>query len=1733
MKKLKISLLLMLFVQTAFAQFNTLSDIQKAMLQSKYWDTVDESSISKSNERLIVPTKYVALNLDVEQLKTVLSSAVLRTENDFSQGVEIEIPTPLGVGTKFLAFKNTTMAAGLEAKFPEIRSYDVVAVNNPGIKGKIDVTPQGFHAMIFTAGKGTYFVDPYAKGDLNNYVIYFKKDFVTTKQMVCGVDSQSDFLLNKLKNGGNKVLGSCDLRTYRLAVSATGEYTAFHGGTLLLAQAAQVTSMNRVNGVFERDAQITMVLIANNNLIVYINSATDPFSNGNTGAMINENQTNTDAVIGAANYDIGHIFGTNSGGLAQLQSPCGPNKARGVTGSGAPIGDPFDIDYVAHEMGHQFGGNHTQNNSCNRNAATAVEPGSASSIMGYAGICSPNVQSNSDDHFHGTSVEEMSVFISGFGSSCAVITPTVNVGPIITGTNGNITIPSGTPFALTAIVTDPNAANVLSYCWEQIDNQVSTQPPVATSTGGPSFRSLSPATNPTRYFPNLTDLIAGGPFTWEVLSTVNRTMNFRVTVRDNAGPLPEVSCSDIQDVTVTVDATSGPFVETFPSATGIIWTGAGAETVTWNEAGTATGAVSCANVDILLSTDGGLTYPTVLASNIPNTGTSVITVPNITTSTAVVMIMCSNGTFFDISDNVFTISAVILPPPPTAACIDTIYYPHSKLTSEDGLAIIDLLGGTLGVSQTFNANTGFIHGIRAYVTVDDDGVIGNGTPTDVQISVVNVDTNNNPTTVISSEIVRINDLGNVHQNLMFTVPVAVAGRYAVAVELNPDSVAVDTLYFMANNQTTGDGGGEGLLSTNFLGTWFNFFISFGSLDADALLAPIFDKTISASYTTDVDSICLGGDVIFTNTASLDTNYMYNRWDSLSADPWIWNYGDGTGTYNHYDTTYTFATGATFATQLLITNYGYTNNCVDSMQKDIEIIEVNLEVNSDTILCSGAVVNLIAAGNSTTYTWDNGLGSDPNQIITPSIDTLYTVTGNVTIGSITCTDKDSVFVALAPCNCVDTIYYPHSKLTSEDGLAIIDLLGGTLGVSQTFNANTGFIHGIRAYVTVDDDGVIGNGTPTDVQISVVNVDTNNNPTTVISSEIVRINDLGNVHQNLMFTVPVAVAGRYAVAVELNPDSVAVDTLYFMANNQTTGDGGGEGLLSTNFLGTWFNFFISFGSLDADALLAPIFDKTISASYTTDVDSICLGGDVIFTNTASLDTNYMYNRWDSLSADPWIWNYGDGTGTYNHYDTTYTFATGATFATQLLITNYGYTNNCVDSMQKDIEVFETVIVASLDTAICLGDTLFLSATGAVTYTWDNGLGVGQNQDTTIAMDTMFVVTGTGIFNCIGTDTVNVTVNSLPTVIASNDTTVCSADTVFLSATGAVTYTWDNGLGVGQNHAALTSIDTMYIVTGTTLLGCSDLDTVQVTVLDVPLVTASADTTICNGDTVTIGATSLETVFTWDNGLGLGQSHIVSPSTDTGYVVSVTDLNNCTGTDTVNITLNSLPTIIASNDTTICSADTVFLSVTGGDTYTWDNGLGTGQNHVAFTAIDTMYIVTGTDSLGCRGIDTVQIAIDRSTILASNDTSICSGSEVTLSVDGGTVYTWDNALGFGELHTVSPEMTTTYIVTNNENGCINTDTVVVTIENTCFEVPNVFTPNGDGTNDVWNIKGLESYPDVRVKVFNRWGDSVFESDAGYTSPWDGSYNGTDSPSATYYYIIVLSDGEDGILGTINIVR
>ena len=632
------------------------------------WTDLPESAFARKDMvRRVVPDAYRTLALDFEAMKAALAQAPDRSAPEAAQSpVVIMLPMPDGTFERFRVVEASVMHPELQARYPGIRSYAAQGLSDPTAYARLGYSHKGFHAMVLSARHSTVFIDPYAEGDVEHYISYYKKDFhrADAFDFECKVDGPAtdSFQPDDAPLVQGLVQGDCSLRKYRLALACTGEYAQYHGGTKPDVLAEFNVAMTRVNGIYERELAVTMELVPNTDTLIFLFASTDPYTNNSGGAMLSQNQTTCDNRIGPANYDIGHVFSTGGGGVAGLAVVCASGaKARGVTGLANPVGDPFYVDYVAHEMGHQFGGNHTFNNSCggNRNNSTAVEPGSGSTIMAYAGICSPNVQNASDDYFHAISIEEITTNIeAGTGSTCPMVLPSNNNAPSVDVPATEYTLPVGTPFMLTATATDPDAGDMLTYCWEQMDNEIVTQPPLPTNTGGPAFRTLDPVPEPTRYFPNLDAIVNNQTPTWEVLPSVSRDMDFRVTVRDNhlgAG------CTDAEDVHLTFTDQAGPFLVTEPN-TAQTWLVGEPRTITWDVANTDQAPVGCAEVDILLSLDGGYTWPVTLAQNVPNTGSYLITVPDQVTNSARIMVRCATSIFFDISNENFTIE---LPPEPT------------------------------------------------------------------------------------------------------------------------------------------------------------------------------------------------------------------------------------------------------------------------------------------------------------------------------------------------------------------------------------------------------------------------------------------------------------------------------------------------------------------------------------------------------------------------------------------------------------------------------------------------------------------------------------------------------------------------------------------------------------------------------------------------------------------------------------------------------------------------------------------------------------------------------------------------------------------------------------------------------------------------------------------------------------------------------------------------------------
>lgn len=625
-----------------------------------FWKPIDESEIPAKELRTDMPERYRSYRLDFKGIKDYLLNAPAEQFPSVPSGFLIKLPSPDGSMLEYRIESYEMLERGLQLKFPAIRTFQGYCVSDPYVRVKFDHTVLGFHVMVFTTD-GIFFIDPFTVGDTSNYICYNKRDILPQQPFYCGNTMDTAAIYNRAGTG-NQLLRSAGtvLRRYRLAVGCTGEYAAFFGGTVAGAMSGIVTSVNRVNGVYEQELAIRMVLVANNNLVVYTNASTDPYTNNNGSTMLGQNQTTLDNVIGSANYDIGHVFSTGGGGVASLRSPCTTSKARGVTGRGSPTGDAFDIDYVAHEMGHQFGGNHTFNGSqgsCsggNRNSSTAYEVGSGTTIQAYAGICgTDNIQPNSDAIFHTISFDEMRSFVeTGSGNTCGTNISSGNNPPTCNG-GANYTIPISTPFIMTGSGTDPDG-DVVTYLWEEFDLGPAGAPNISTNTTAPIFRDFVPVKVPSRTFPQLTDILNNTTTLGEILPSVARTLKFRMTVRDNRFGGGGVTHHD-DTIKITVANNGAPFLVTSPN-TAVTLPAGSVQTVTWNVSNTTASPINCSLVNILLSLDGGYNFTITLASATANDGSESITLPNVNTTKARIKVESVGNIFFDISNSNFNIS---------------------------------------------------------------------------------------------------------------------------------------------------------------------------------------------------------------------------------------------------------------------------------------------------------------------------------------------------------------------------------------------------------------------------------------------------------------------------------------------------------------------------------------------------------------------------------------------------------------------------------------------------------------------------------------------------------------------------------------------------------------------------------------------------------------------------------------------------------------------------------------------------------------------------------------------------------------------------------------------------------------------------------------------------------------------------------------------------------------------
>lgn len=748
LKTMKKSLLTIIFCSIVMTGFT----------QSFYWEKIKNTPSEKTSIlNNFDKNKYQLFSLNLDNFKVLLADVPSRKNIGTNPMVVINFPDKKGNMEQFQVTETSTLAPEIAIKYPNIKTYIGFSLDNPGGRIRFSVTPQGLKTMSTYPNKPALFTVPLNKGDESLYITYDRS---------MRIDSKKDFeCLTENENLPIKEIISLNrdandqiLRTLRIAISTTGEYTNFwddgddtNGDAQEDALAALVSTLNRTNEVFEVDMAITFQLVTGTE-IIYPTASTDPY----TGSFNSQLQSTLTSEVGESNYDIGHLFnyGGNNGNAGCIGCVCvDGQKGSGFSShsftdndGGPNMDDFFDIDYVPHEIGHQMGGNHTFSQS-NEGTGVNYEPGSGTTIMGYAGITGANdVQDHSDPYFHYGTINQV---LNNLDTRTCWTSSEITNNPPVADAGDDYTIPQGTAFKLVGSATDSDEEDVLTYTWEQVDSGTTTSSNFGpTKTSGAVWRSRPPSSNPTRYMPVRSRVLSGelteanpqeteDNTSWETVSTVARSLNFALTVRDRSetngmGQFPQ---SDFDFMTVTVDGSSGPFAVT-SQTTNETWNVGESQTVTWDVAGTDTGSVNTPSVNIYLSTDGGLTFPFLAASNVANDGSHTFSVPPADgdSDQLRVMVEGNDNIFYAINSTNLSLQesefAMTVEEPSVTVCSpnDVIYnFTYNTFLGFTGTTSFSTLGLPSGLSATFSSNTASTDGADIELVISNIGVLNEGT----------------------------------------------------------------------------------------------------------------------------------------------------------------------------------------------------------------------------------------------------------------------------------------------------------------------------------------------------------------------------------------------------------------------------------------------------------------------------------------------------------------------------------------------------------------------------------------------------------------------------------------------------------------------------------------------------------------------------------------------------------------------------------------------------------------------------------------------------------------------------------------------------------------------------------------------------------------------------------------------------------------------------------------------
>ncbi|MGY3962101.1 reprolysin-like metallopeptidase [Aeromonas veronii] len=630
---------------------------------------------------------------------------IFEVEPDFLENLRlgqtvITLPLPDGKMVQYELEAYSVLPPALAAKYPDIMTYKGHEVGTPSNTGRFDISPRGFNGMFMHAGE-QIFVDIQRNG---TYAVYYKKDAHSMNgKNIKEIIEKSELkkkLAYKTEAARNEAgYSKAELTQYSIAFSTTGSYTRFFGGQAQ-ALASLTTLTNRLNEVYERDLGVRFVLADGNDKIIFENPIDDPFVNGKypkfknistINAVVQREKLNSNDL---GYFDIGHVVtqSEKDEGDAHLGSLCdeidsyASYRSNAATGNKNPVGDAFFIDFVAHEIGHQFGADHTYNaNKGEREPLMAWEPGSGSSIMAYAGLMGDqNVQLNGEAYFHSKSIEQMlkhihdreaqaldgKIKVKGVPSALATIFPSRcgtpyrkqnedNHAPEITDVPAVHVIPKGVAFSLSGKGNDVDG-DTLTYTWEQVDLGDGTTSGDQLSSGrlttGPLYRYAAPTTSPVRHFPSLATQLKGEAEKGDVWVNVPRTLNFRLVARDGKGG------GAYGETSVEVVDTGAQTFKIVPASDQRILVGS-PTTVNWQVAGTDRHPVNCQRVDISYSNDEGKSWQP-LVNGVSNNGAHEVTIPANAGSAVRLKLACSDNIFYAITPKLATKSSDTPAPQP-------------------------------------------------------------------------------------------------------------------------------------------------------------------------------------------------------------------------------------------------------------------------------------------------------------------------------------------------------------------------------------------------------------------------------------------------------------------------------------------------------------------------------------------------------------------------------------------------------------------------------------------------------------------------------------------------------------------------------------------------------------------------------------------------------------------------------------------------------------------------------------------------------------------------------------------------------------------------------------------------------------------------------------------------------------------------------------------------------------